>query len=79
MHIYLPFMVLAIYAVLEKLDGRLIEATGDLGASPWRIFLTIVLPLSMPGVVRRRPGGGPVLGKSPDLRPRQVFALRSAR
>jgi ABC-type spermidine/putrescine transport system permease subunit I len=43
-HIYLPFMVLAIYAVLEKLAGRLIEATGDLGASPWRIFLTIVLP-----------------------------------
>jgi spermidine/putrescine transport system permease protein len=50
-HIYLPFMVLPIYAVLENLDGRLIEAAVDLGASPWRIFLTIVLPLSMPGVV----------------------------
>jgi ABC-type spermidine/putrescine transport system permease subunit I len=43
-HIYLPFVVLPIYAVPEKLDGRLIEATADLGASPWRLFLTIVLP-----------------------------------
>ncbi len=50
-HIYLPFMVLPIYAVLEKLDGRLIEAARDLGASPTRIFLTVVLPLSVSGVV----------------------------
>ena len=50
-HIYLPFMVLPIYAVLEKLDGRLIEAARDLGASPARIFLTVVLPLSLSGVV----------------------------
>jgi spermidine/putrescine transport system permease protein len=50
-HIYLPFMVLPIYAVLEKLDGRLIEAASDLGASSAWIFITVVLPLSLSGIV----------------------------
>lgn len=48
---YLPFMVLPIYASLEKLDPALIEAAHDLGANGRRTFLHIILPLSMPGVV----------------------------
>lgn len=48
---YLPFMVLPIYASLERLDHSLIEAAADLGAPPWRSFWTIVVPLAMPGVI----------------------------
>ncbi len=48
---FLPFMVLPLYASLEKIDPRLIEASGDLYASPTRGFLKVTLPLSMPGVV----------------------------
>jgi len=47
---YLPLMVFPIYVSLEKLDNRLLEAAGDLGAPPWRSFLQITLPLSLPGV-----------------------------
>jgi spermidine/putrescine transport system permease protein len=48
---FLPFMVLPLYASLEKLDGRLLEAAGDLYANPVRTFSRVTLPLSMPGVV----------------------------
>src|SRR5258708_17210098 len=48
---YLPFMVLPLYAVLEKLDPALLEAAADLGSRPFRSFLTVTLPLSLPGVV----------------------------
>ena len=48
---YLPFMVLPLYATLEKLDRTLLEAAGDLGMPPWRAFLDITLPLSLPGVI----------------------------
>jgi len=48
---YLPFMVLPLYANLEKHDPTLLEAGADLGATPWRAFLRITLPLSMPGIV----------------------------
>jgi spermidine/putrescine transport system permease protein len=48
---FLPFMVLPLYASLEKIDGRLIEAAGDLYASPVRAFLKVTWPLSLPGVV----------------------------
>jgi len=47
---YLPFMVLPLYAQLEKLDPGLIEAAADLGSRPWRTFLSVTLPLSLPGV-----------------------------
>ena len=50
-HIYLPFMVVPIFLSLDRLDSRLLEAAGDLGASPWRAFWNVTLPLSMPGVV----------------------------
>ncbi|MDY4339229.1 ABC transporter permease subunit [Xanthomonas sp. LF07-6] len=48
---YLPFMVLPLYATLVKLDQRLLEAAYDLGAPPWKAFLTVTLPLSRPGIV----------------------------
>lgn len=48
---YLPFMVLPLYATLSKLDAALLEAAEDLGAPPWRAFLQVTLPLSMPGVI----------------------------
>ena len=48
---YLPFMVLPLFATLEKLDRSLIEAAADLGSAPWRVFLDVTLPLSMPGII----------------------------
>ncbi|MCA3584189.1 MAG: ABC transporter permease subunit [Methylocystis sp.] len=67
---YLPFMVLPIYAALEKQDGSLVEAAQDLGSTPARAFWQVTLPLSLPGVL-----GGcilvfiPVMGEFiiPDL------------
>ncbi|MDA5095750.1 ABC transporter permease [Aliiroseovarius sp. KMU-50] len=47
---YLPLMVFPIYVSLDKLDKRLLEASSDLGAKPWRTFLQITLPLSIPGI-----------------------------
>ena len=47
---YLPFMVLPIYAVLERLDWTLLEAAQDLGARPTSAFMRVTLPLSLPGV-----------------------------
>ncbi len=48
---FLPFMVLPLYASLDKIDVRLIEAAGDLYASPMQALRRVTLPLSMPGVV----------------------------
>ena len=48
---FLPFMVLPLYANLERLDIRLVEAAGDLYASPVQAFRRVVWPLSLPGVV----------------------------
>lgn len=48
---FLPFMVLPLYASLEKIDFRLIEASGDLYASPIKGFFKVTMPLSLPGVV----------------------------
>jgi putrescine transport system permease protein len=47
---YLPFMVLPLYAALERLDPTLLEAAADLGCRPARAFLRVTLPLSLPGV-----------------------------
>ena len=47
---YLPLMVFPIFVSLEKLDKRLLEASEDLGASPWATFRQVTLPLSAPGV-----------------------------
>jgi putrescine transport system permease protein len=48
---YLPFMVLPLFATLERLDRTLLEAAADLGSPPWKAFIDITLPLSLPGVV----------------------------
>ena len=48
---YLPFMILPLYAKLQRLDHTLREAAADLGCRPHKVFLTITLPLSLPGVV----------------------------
>jgi len=48
---YLPFMILPLYSNLEKMDHSLLEAASDLGAKPFRAFLSITLPLSLPGIV----------------------------
>ncbi|WP_284177427.1 ABC transporter permease subunit [Rhabdaerophilum sp. SD176] len=47
---YLPFMVLPIYTSLERLDRSLLEAAADLGATPFRRFISIVIPLARPGI-----------------------------
>jgi ABC-type spermidine/putrescine transport system permease subunit I len=49
-HILLPYMILPIASVLRQIDGALLRAASGLGAPPWRVFVQVVLPLSMPGV-----------------------------
>ncbi|MDP1737862.1 MAG: ABC transporter permease subunit [Caulobacter sp.] len=48
---YLPFMVLPLYAALERLDHTLLEAAADLGSPPWKSFWQVTWPLSIPGVI----------------------------
>ena len=50
-YVYLPFMVLPLYANLVKMDNRLLEASQDLGATPWQTFWLITVPLSRSGIV----------------------------
>jgi len=48
---YLPYMILPLYAIIVKIDNRLIEAAEDLGCTPSQVFSKVVLPLSMPGIL----------------------------
>jgi spermidine/putrescine transport system permease protein len=50
-HIYTPFTLLPIYASLEHIPRHLVEASHDLGASPWSTFRRVILPLSLPGLL----------------------------
>lgn len=50
-YVYLPFMVLPLYANLVKMDLRLLEAAHDLGASPWKAFWLVTVPISRPAIV----------------------------
>jgi spermidine/putrescine transport system permease protein len=50
-YVYMPFMVLPLYATIERLDRSYLEASLDLGASQSRTFISVTLPLTMPGVV----------------------------
>ncbi|MEM8812075.1 MAG: ABC transporter permease [Pseudomonadota bacterium] len=50
-YVFMPFMVLPLYATIERLDKSFLEASLDLGASQWRTFLSITVPLTMPGIV----------------------------
>jgi putative spermidine/putrescine transport system permease protein len=49
-YLWLPYMVLPIYAGLERIPRSLLDASADLGARPWATFLRVVLPLTMPAV-----------------------------
>ena len=48
---YLPYMILPLYAIIVKIDNRLIEAAEDLGCTPIQTFVKVVLPLSVPGIL----------------------------
>lgn len=50
-YIWLPFMIMPIYAALERIPYSLFEASLDLGAKAWRTFFKVILPLALPGVV----------------------------
>ncbi len=62
LYVLLPFMVLPLYAVIEKLDEQFLEAAVDLGANRWQKFRRVVLPLTLPGVI-----GGSLLVFLPAL------------
>ena len=59
---FLPFMILPIYATLEKLDWRLVEAAYDLGANRWVALRRVIMPLALPGII-----GGAMLVFIPSL------------
>lgn len=50
-HIYIPFMLLSLNASLARIDKRLLSAAASLGASGWRGFLDVLVPLSIPGII----------------------------
>ena len=50
-YLWLPYMILPIYAGLERLPDSLLDASGDLGARPWRTFRSVVLPLIYPSII----------------------------
>ena len=50
-YVWLPFMVLPVYAALERIPDSYLEASGDLGAKGWRTFRSVILPLALPGVI----------------------------
>ena len=47
---FLPFMILPIYAAIDRLEPSLLEAASDLGARPWQTFWHVTLPLTAPGI-----------------------------
>lgn len=50
-HVLLPYMVLSLYSVMDGIDQRLIQAAQGMGARPWKAFLQVFFPLSLPGVL----------------------------
>jgi putative spermidine/putrescine transport system permease protein len=50
-YLWLPFMIIPIYAGLERIPNSLLDASGDLGGRPWRTFRRVILPLAFPAVV----------------------------
>ena len=61
-YVLLPFMFLPIYASVEKLDPALVQASQDLGATPWQTFRRVILPLTLPGII-----GGSIIVFIPAL------------
>lgn len=49
-HIYMPFMVLSLIGVISKIDINIEQSAANLGAVPWRVFVEVTLPLSLPGI-----------------------------
>lgn len=66
-HSFLPFMILPLYGSIEKVPRRLLEASQDLGASPWQTFWRVTVPLTLPGI-----GAGSILVFIPAA---GIFAL----
>ncbi len=50
-YLWLPYMILPLYAGLERIPDSLLDASGDLGGRPWRTFRSVVLPLALPAIV----------------------------
>lgn len=50
-YIFVPFMFLPLFAAIDTLDHALVEASADLGATPWQGFVRVILPMTMPGIV----------------------------
>ncbi len=50
-YLWLPYMIMPLYAGLERIPNSLLEASGDLGARPWRTFRSVVVPLAKPAIV----------------------------
>jgi len=50
-YLWLPYMILPLYAGLERINDSLLDASGDLGARPWRTFRSVVVPLALPAIV----------------------------
>lgn len=50
-YVWLPYMILPIHAGFERIPGSLLEASGDLGARPWRTFRSVLLPLLVPSII----------------------------
>jgi len=50
-YLWLPYMILPLYAGLERIQDSLLDASGDLGARPWRTFRSVVVPLALPAIV----------------------------
>jgi ABC-type spermidine/putrescine transport system permease subunit I len=50
-HLLVPFMTLTLYSVMKRIDPNLMRAASGLGARPWRAFVSVYLPLSLPGIV----------------------------
>ena len=50
-YVHLPFMVLPLYAALDRMDISYIEASLDLGAGQWRTFRSVIVPLALPGII----------------------------
>ena len=70
---YIPYLILPLFAALDRIDQRQIEAARDLGASPRQAFMRVTLPLSMPGILAgigadRAADVRRLLHRRPDLR-----------
>ena len=50
-YVHLPFMVLPLYAALDRMDRSYIEVSLDLGAGQWRTFRSVIVPLALPGII----------------------------